>query len=202
MNAFGDCAQATRAVINGIHRGDHGEENLRRADVARRFVAADVLLARLQRESIAGRARPHRAKRPRAVRACGVCIDRASRNMRRAVRQSRAERRSAACCRRQHRRQIRPAVSATSARGYRRRRRQARRRLCRFNEVCVIENRAVGRGILHERAENGLVEFKLCEIADRRPRCRAASRVFARPRSFADDNCRRRKMFCDSGTTA
>ena len=52
MNAFGDRAQAVRSVINRIHRGDDGEKHLRRADVARRFVAADVLLARLQREAI------------------------------------------------------------------------------------------------------------------------------------------------------
>ena len=43
-----------RAVIDGVHRRDDGEKNLRRADVARRFVAADVLLARLQRETVGG----------------------------------------------------------------------------------------------------------------------------------------------------
>ena len=36
----------------------------------------------------------------------------------------------------------------------------------RFNEFAVIVNRAVGRRILHERAENGLVEFESSEIAD------------------------------------
>jgi hypothetical protein len=39
-------------VVNGIHRGHHSEEHLGRADVARRFVAADVLLAGLEREAI------------------------------------------------------------------------------------------------------------------------------------------------------
>ncbi len=55
MNAFGDCAQSLRSMIDRIHRGDDGEQNLRRANVAGGFVATDVLLARLQRESI-GRA--------------------------------------------------------------------------------------------------------------------------------------------------
>ena len=48
----GDCSQSARTVINRIHRRDDGEEHLRRADVTRRFVAADVLLARLQREPV------------------------------------------------------------------------------------------------------------------------------------------------------
>src|SRR5438445_12354190 len=54
MNSLGDCAQTARAMINRVHRRDHGEKNLRRANVARCFVAADVLFARLQRESIGG----------------------------------------------------------------------------------------------------------------------------------------------------
>ena len=54
MHALGDRAQAARAVIDGVHRRDDGEKNLRRANVARRFVAPDVLLARLQSESIRG----------------------------------------------------------------------------------------------------------------------------------------------------
>ena len=36
-------------VVDGVHRRDDGEEHLRRADVARRLLAADVLLARLER---------------------------------------------------------------------------------------------------------------------------------------------------------
>src|ERR1700730_18124594 len=39
-------------MINGVHRRDDREKNLCRANVAGRFVAANVLLARLQRESI------------------------------------------------------------------------------------------------------------------------------------------------------
>ena len=52
MHAFRDCAQTARAVINRIHRCDDSEKNLSRANIARGFVAADVLLARLQREAI------------------------------------------------------------------------------------------------------------------------------------------------------
>ena len=47
-----DPAQAVGPVINRIHRGHDGEQDLGRADVARRLVAPDVLLARLQREAI------------------------------------------------------------------------------------------------------------------------------------------------------
>src|SRR5258708_256000 len=54
MNAFGDCAQTSRAMINRVHRGDDGEKNLGRADVAGRFVPANVLLARLQGKAICG----------------------------------------------------------------------------------------------------------------------------------------------------
>ena len=56
MHAFRECAQTTRAMIDCVHRGDDGQENLRRADVARGFVPPDVLLARLQRKTISGAA--------------------------------------------------------------------------------------------------------------------------------------------------
>ena len=54
MNALRDGAQPARAMVNRVHRRDDGKENLRRTDVTRRFVAPDVLLARLQRESVSG----------------------------------------------------------------------------------------------------------------------------------------------------
>src|SRR5438874_7691527 len=54
MDALGDCAHTARAVIDRVHRRDDGEKNLRRANVTRCLVAADVLLARLQRESVSG----------------------------------------------------------------------------------------------------------------------------------------------------
>ena len=52
MHSLGDRLQTARAVIHGIHRRDHGEEDLGRANVTGGFVAADVLLARLKREAI------------------------------------------------------------------------------------------------------------------------------------------------------
>ena len=43
----------SRAVVHGVHARHHREQHLRRADVARRLVAADVLLARLERQPVA-----------------------------------------------------------------------------------------------------------------------------------------------------
>jgi len=54
LHALGDFAQALRPVVNGVHRGHDGEQDLRGADVARRLVAADVLLAGLEREAHRG----------------------------------------------------------------------------------------------------------------------------------------------------
>ena len=52
MHAPRDGRQARRAVIDRVHARDHGEQHLRRADVRRRLLAADVLLARLQCEAV------------------------------------------------------------------------------------------------------------------------------------------------------
>ena len=57
VHAPRDRRQALGAVVDGVHAGDHGEQHLRRADVRRRLFAPDVLLARLQREPVRGRAR-------------------------------------------------------------------------------------------------------------------------------------------------
>src|SRR5947207_10341770 len=54
MNSLGDCAQPVRAMIDRVHRCDDSGKNRRRANVARRSVATDVLLTRLERESIGG----------------------------------------------------------------------------------------------------------------------------------------------------
>src|SRR3954466_7188787 len=43
-----DCANGLGTVIDRVHARDDGEERLRGADVARRALAADVLLACLQ----------------------------------------------------------------------------------------------------------------------------------------------------------
>ena len=39
-------------MVDSVHRRDIGQERLRRADVRRRLLAADVLFARLQRHAI------------------------------------------------------------------------------------------------------------------------------------------------------
>src|SRR5438046_10058016 len=54
MNSLGDCALPVRAMIDRVHRCDDSGKNRRRANVARRSVATDVLLTRLERESIGG----------------------------------------------------------------------------------------------------------------------------------------------------
>ena len=53
-DALGDPLQAGRAVVDRVHARDHRRQDLRRADVRRRPLAPDVLLARLQREPVRG----------------------------------------------------------------------------------------------------------------------------------------------------
>src|SRR5688572_20465393 len=48
VNASGDALEAFGAVPDGVHARHHREQDLGGADVARRLLAADVLLARLQ----------------------------------------------------------------------------------------------------------------------------------------------------------
>ena len=54
VDVAGDFFEAFGAVIDGIHRCHDGEENLGRADVGRRLVAADVLLAGAEGEAHRG----------------------------------------------------------------------------------------------------------------------------------------------------
>ena len=65
----GDRAQPVGAVVDGVHAGDHREQHLRGADVAGRLLAADVLLAGLQREAVGRARRRRRPTRRRAGRA-------------------------------------------------------------------------------------------------------------------------------------
>ena len=51
VHPSGDAAHAVRAVPHRVHAGHHRQEHLGGADVARRLLAPDVLLARLQCES-------------------------------------------------------------------------------------------------------------------------------------------------------
>ncbi len=48
MHPLGDAAEPAGPVVHRVHAGHHGEQHLRGADVARRLVAPDVLLPRLQ----------------------------------------------------------------------------------------------------------------------------------------------------------
>ncbi len=52
VGALGDAPEPLGAVVDGVHAGDHGEQHLRRADVAGGLLAADVLLAGLQGEPV------------------------------------------------------------------------------------------------------------------------------------------------------
>ena len=54
MDPCRDRCESKRPVIDGVHRGDHGEQHLRGADVRGRLFAPDVLLARLQRQPVRG----------------------------------------------------------------------------------------------------------------------------------------------------
>src|SRR5580700_6317424 len=56
MDAPGNAFQSLRAMIHRVHGGHHGQQYLRRADIARGLLAADVLLARLEREPQGGAA--------------------------------------------------------------------------------------------------------------------------------------------------
>ena len=49
VDVLRDPCEALRPVVDRVEAGDVGEEHLRRADVRGRLLAADVLLARLER---------------------------------------------------------------------------------------------------------------------------------------------------------
>jgi len=54
VDLLGDALQAVGAVVDGVHRRDDREQRLRGADVARRLLAADVLLPRLEGQPVRG----------------------------------------------------------------------------------------------------------------------------------------------------
>ncbi len=54
VHQLGDLPHAVRAMPHRVHAGAHREQHLRGADVARRLLAADVLLARAERHAQAG----------------------------------------------------------------------------------------------------------------------------------------------------
>ena len=105
---LGDLPQPVRAVVHGVHRRHHGQQHLRGADVAGRLLAADVLLARLQREPVGGV--PGRILRDADEPAGQLALQpaRARPCSRRADRRSPSARRTAAWCRPRRRRRARP----------------------------------------------------------------------------------------------
>src|SRR5437764_12123486 len=54
MDTFRDRTKTVRPVINRVHRRHDSEEDLRRANIARCFIATGVLLARLHCATISG----------------------------------------------------------------------------------------------------------------------------------------------------
>ena len=54
MNTHGNCFESVGAVVDGVHAGHDGEEDLGGADVGGGFFAADVLFAGLDGEAVGG----------------------------------------------------------------------------------------------------------------------------------------------------
>ena len=52
MNGLSDLGEPLRPVVDGVHRRRHREQGLGGADVGRRALAANVLLACLQRQAV------------------------------------------------------------------------------------------------------------------------------------------------------
>src|SRR6266536_2872743 len=166
MNASRDCAQATRAMIDRVHRGNSGAENLRRADVTRGFIAADVLLTRLQCEAISWAAfgivrNPDQTSgHVTLVLVTGGKVGR----MRPTVSEGHAQTLRVA-----HR-----DIGAEFSRWFQERQckkirsdNDQRASIVRLpNEFAVIIDRAVRGGILDKSAKNSVLEFEAREIAD------------------------------------
>ena len=108
VDVRGDRLQPVRSVPDRIGSRHIGEQRLRRADVGGRLVAADMLLARLQRQPVArpALAVDRLADQPTWHQPRQPVRDGQKRH---AGRQNPSARRSAACCRQRCRRRVRPA---------------------------------------------------------------------------------------------
>ena len=120
-------ARPVGTVIAGVHGGDHRQQHLRGADIAGGLVAADVLLAGLQRQPVGRRRRRRLRTRRPAGRAAGGHAWRAPRGSPRAVRRIPLAHRNVGCCRTRRRHRCRRAGRSASAPADRRRPRPARR---------------------------------------------------------------------------
>ncbi|KZX20287.1 hypothetical protein ACH61_02610 [Rathayibacter tanaceti] len=109
VHALGDRGESVGAVVDRVHRRHHGQQHLRGADVGGRLLAADVLLAGLQRQAVGRVARRVLAHADQAAGGAGARVPCAPRGSRRAVRRSPSARRSAARCRPRCPRRARPA---------------------------------------------------------------------------------------------
>ena len=166
MNAFGNRAQTARAVINRIHRRDDREQNLRSANVTRRFVAANVLLARLQGEAIGGAVFSIARNADEPARHMTLVLIACSKKC--GMRSAESERNAETLCAAD--RDVGAKFSGWFQQCERenigRDNNECAGRVRLFHKFVVIVNRAAGRRILNERAENAVVEFELREVVD------------------------------------
>src|SRR2546423_4940282 len=166
MNSLGDCAQTARTVIDRVHRRDDGEKNLRSANVTRRFVATDVLLARLQRKPISGPAFSIVRNTNQSSRHVTLVL--IARGEVSGVRSAKSE---------WNAEPLRISNRNVGAEFARRLYQCERENVCRdddqragvvrlLHKLGVIVNGAVRRRILYERAKNGAVELELRKVVD------------------------------------
>ena len=167
-----DRAQPLGAVVDGVHRGDHGQQHLGGADVGGRLVAADVLLAGLQRQPV--RRAALGVDRDADQPAGQVPLEAGARPpcSRRAGRRRTAGRRSAGTSRPRRRRPARPGDSsrvsasrsaATTA--------SAPRSWAASITGRGSRTRAGGAGVLHQHAAQLAVGQPVGRGRRRRPRC-------------------------------
>ena len=158
MDALRDGRKALRSVVNRIHRRDVREQCLRGADVRRGLLATDVLLARAEREAQADLAA--RVLRDADEPAWHVALESIARGEERRVRPAVTQRNAET---------LRTADTHIRAELTRRAQHRERedirrddderaRRVGFRREVRVVQHRAGRGGVLHERAEDRVVE--------------------------------------------
>src|ERR1051325_4980220 len=169
MNTLRDSAHTFGTVINRIHRGYDGKKNLCRADVACGFVAADVLLARLQREPIGGS--PFGVVRHSDQAAGHVTFEFVARSKVRCMWPAESERNAEPLgiadgnVSSEFTRRFDQGQSKQIRRDYH----KCAGIMRSANESSVVIDRAIGRGILNKGAENRAIELERRGIADLDP---------------------------------
>ena len=158
MNALRDGFESFGSVVNGIHRSHDGKKHLRGADVASGFVAADVLLAGLQGKAQGGIAGGifREPDQTSGQAAFVVVLGREKRSMRTAITERHAETLRAT----DH--DVRTEFAGRLDQGESEK--IGRNDECSTDgmdtrgKVTVVIDFSVRRGVLHQRAEAGLVE--------------------------------------------